>query len=150
MVNKSANEIVSFIEGWIYSISSSIPEIDNADPILRTLKDIVAYATAGESMFPGSRVSYSGEPKIDTHTNDIYYARDYSDRIYSAVAERFNIDDDYKIGCNDVADVVMNAILDALNNKSYSNCDNVEKATASMKYDSYKDQNKNGTSILHD
>ena len=51
------------------------------------------------------------------------YADKYSHKVWEMLMERFRRDENFSIGCNDVSDIVLNAILDTLNGMSYAYVD---------------------------
>lgn len=42
--HRSSREIVAFIQGWLYSIETGEPELDDQNPVINTLRSVLAYA----------------------------------------------------------------------------------------------------------
>ena len=63
------------------------------------------------------------------------YADQYSKGIYDVLSEHFDLFENHRIGCNDVSDIVLNAILDACNERSY---DQVVRYKAFLEEEKYR------------
>ena len=61
--------------------------------------------------------------KVENKQSNIEYASEYSHKVWEKLMEQFNNNENFYIGCNDVSDIVLNAILDALDDMSFKNLD---------------------------
>lgn len=61
--------------------------------------------------------------KLGPEQDSMKYAGEYSKRVWEMLMGRFKKNENFSIGCNDVSDIVLNAIIDALNGMSFSYID---------------------------
>ena len=155
------NELLS--EGWTRHVAGQDTAYIKREDLMRWLQfkadELKAKADEKTSGDPEEMFLYGKsdafrailnhiKPENDplTYFHDYEYACAYSSRIYEALAERFKIFENFGIGCNDVSDIVMNAIFDALGGKGFVQCATMEgvnehqKAILNGEIEDYKPQ----------
>lgn len=150
-------------EGWTRHVAGQDTAYIKREDLMRWLQfkadELKSKADAMESGDPEEMFLYGKsdgfraiwehiKPENDslTYFHDNEYACVYASRIYDALAERFKIFENFSIGCNDVADIVMNTISDALGGKGFVQCASMEgvnehqKAILNGEIEDYKPQ----------
>ena len=110
---KTAQEILSYIQGWMYGIA---PDKSQHDTLV-ALHMLEAYIKEESDHIEHPLCNE------ESRRRDIEYADNYSHQIWENLMKR-----NAGIGCNDVSDIVLNAILDTIDGRSYNQCKRMQEA----------------------